>query len=402
MEDCMKHDESNRTISESKIFSSAIRNIVAADGEERKIRHVSVVVWRAFFARVSVQFQFQPFNGTSSGGVDVESKQQVWKSTTHRLLELYLEELTGVSTNKIASFELLNKYGSQLKRFRNVKPNEQSPQTTCGTSGRQVPSAESISKLADMKLRKRSHGIDGLLSLKEPIETHQDNDYDVKEAELVLNLTLAAEKICNQDFNRAEKLLSSCHHVAVTSATPVQKVVHYFAEALRERIDIDKGLIDLERKTVQVEECPNSLHPANIASEVELPFSQISGSVATQVILDSVGSAERIHIIDFRVKSGSHWTMVMDAIANRENCPLDLLKITAVGTSIDMLEETGRRLSSFAESMNLPFSFKIVLSELEDLKTDFFELEAGDVVAVYLDMCLWSLLARPDSLEAFI
>lgn len=301
----------------------------------------------------------------------------------------------------VALFDLLNKCESQLKRFRRGKANAQSPQTR-GTSSRQVLSAAIISKVAKMKLLKWSQRIDGLLPLKVPSETHQNIDSEFKDVELALNLTLAAEKLCNQEFDHAKNLLSSCYRVSATAATPVQKVVHYFAEALRDKIDIERGHIDLERKTVHVEEFPNHVQPDKIACEVELPFSQITGFVATQAILESVGSAARIHIIDFRVRCGSHWPIMMHAIANRENCPLELLKITAVGTSKDMLEDTGRWLLSFAESMNLPFSFRIVSSALEDLKIDLFELEAHEVVALYLDVRLWSLLARPTCLEAFI
>lgn len=81
---------------------------------------------------------------------------------------------------------------------------------------------------------------------------------------------------------------------------------------------------------------------------------------------------------------------------------MELLKITAVGAPDDMLEETGQFLSSFAESNNIPFVFKIVSSPLEDITPDLFKLEAREVVAVYLNVRLCSLLASPDHLEAFV
>ncbi|XP_012846595.1 PREDICTED: DELLA protein RGL3-like [Erythranthe guttata] len=51
MGDCMKNDEKHRFIAEGTCFGSSIRNIIATEGGERKIRHVSVSVWRAFFER---------------------------------------------------------------------------------------------------------------------------------------------------------------------------------------------------------------------------------------------------------------------------------------------------------------------------------------------------------------
>lgn len=49
--DCLKDDEENRRAAESTSFSSAIRNIVATERDERKIRHMSIDVWRAYFLR---------------------------------------------------------------------------------------------------------------------------------------------------------------------------------------------------------------------------------------------------------------------------------------------------------------------------------------------------------------
>jgi hypothetical protein len=51
LETFMKRDDPNRMIIESVFFGDGIRSLVAADGEERKIRHVKIDAWRAFFGR---------------------------------------------------------------------------------------------------------------------------------------------------------------------------------------------------------------------------------------------------------------------------------------------------------------------------------------------------------------
>nr|GEW06201.1 hypothetical protein [Tanacetum cinerariifolium] len=43
--------EKHRKVSESVIYGQSIRNIVAADGDERTIRHIGFDVWRSFFVR---------------------------------------------------------------------------------------------------------------------------------------------------------------------------------------------------------------------------------------------------------------------------------------------------------------------------------------------------------------
>lgn len=51
------------------------------------------------------------------------------------------------------------------------------------------------------------------------------------------------------------------------------------------------------------------------------------------------------------------------------SAPLEILKITAVGTRLkETIEETGRRLLKFAESMSLPFLFNLVMvADMKDL-----------------------------------
>ncbi|XP_051125995.1 DELLA protein RGL1-like [Andrographis paniculata] len=55
MANCLKNDEKHRSLAEGTCFSSSIRNMVAAEGEDRKIRHVGIDVWRAFFMQCSLE-----------------------------------------------------------------------------------------------------------------------------------------------------------------------------------------------------------------------------------------------------------------------------------------------------------------------------------------------------------
>lgn len=52
----------------------------------------------------------------------------------------------------------------------------------------------------------------------------------------------------------------------------------------------------------------------------------------------------------------------MQALASQPKCPLEHLKITAIGTKAKpIIEGTGNRLTDFARSMSLPFSFNVVM-----------------------------------------
>jgi DELLA protein len=91
----------------------------------------------------------------------------------------------------------------------------------------------------------------------------------------------------------------------------------------------------------------------------------------------------------------------MQALAARNDCPTELLKITAFGTtSMSKIQETGKRLAQFAETVNLPFSFNLVMVlNINDLKKESFDIEAGEFIAVYSSLFLKNLLAHPNCLE---
>lgn len=144
--------------------------------------------------------------------------------------------------------------------------------------------------------------------------------------------------------------------------------------------------------------------PAMIACHAQLPFCQILKFAGIQAIVEKLSDSKKIHIIDLGIRTGLQWTILMQDLASRRECPLELLKITAMGTTArKTLDDTGKRLTSFAESMNIRFSFNIVMvSDMHELKKELFELDDEETVAVYSMFTLRPLLAQPDQLEALM
>ncbi|KAL3508160.1 hypothetical protein ACH5RR_033542 [Cinchona calisaya] len=230
-----------------------------------------------------------------------------------------------------------------------------------------------------------------------------------EDMEFALLPQVAAEKVSNQQWINARMLLKMCDLSASQSGNPIQRVVYYFAEALQERIDRKCGKFpsqelegEIIRKPINVEQAEIHLQPATMACQQEIPFKLVAQFTAIQSIMDATASSRSIHLIDFGIENGSLWTVLMQHFTVRYDCPLELLKLMAVGSSKEILEVTGKWLSSFAESINLPFSFNIVVSDLKDLMEDFFKLEDDEVVAVYLACRLWTQLAWPNHLVSLI
>ncbi|KAL8544890.1 hypothetical protein ACS0TY_005194 [Phlomoides rotata] len=64
---------------------------------------------------------------------------------------------------------------------------------------------------------------------------------DKQDVELAQLLLAVAEKVGNQQLERAMRLLENYHWMSSNVGTPVQRAVFYFSEALRERISDEKG-----------------------------------------------------------------------------------------------------------------------------------------------------------------
>ncbi|KAL3508161.1 hypothetical protein ACH5RR_033543 [Cinchona calisaya] len=312
----------------------------------------------------------------------------------------------------LTSLELLKQHGTKVKRLREGNLKELNTDTSTNTSGHQALSTANIMKLARAQLLElNSQKADVLSTVASYIGAQSALSSEVSDdLGLAILLQAAAENVFNQQYVYARKLLSICDNFSSKSGNPAQRIIHYFAESLREKIDREWGIIsstseDLEgkvKKPMDEKLAMISLQPGMMASQQENPFCLVSQFTAIGSIRATVASAKKVHLIDFGLDNGSHWTLIMQDFAARYDCPLELLKITAVGTSKPMMEETGKWLSSFANSINLPFSFNIVVSDLKDLKEEIFKLEVDEVVAVYLDKRLWTMLAWPNYLEALL
>ncbi|CAI9118564.1 OLC1v1020151C1 [Oldenlandia corymbosa var. corymbosa] len=236
------------------------------------------------------------------------------------------------------------------------------------------------------------------------LHSQQSNDL-----ELAISLQAAAFHFSMQQFVQARNLLSICRNSASPKGNPLQRLLYYYTEALQERILTEMGeseevILQEEDKTgkTSFEETLSNLQNITVDMQESLPFCRINQFTAIQAILENVGSSRKLHLVDLGIKNGSQWPILMQALATRREYPIESLKITAIGSSKGMIEEIGNNLSSFAESLNIPFAFRIVVSDLKNLEINFFELASDELLAVYSELRLATLLAWPHHLESLL
>ncbi|KAJ8900417.1 hypothetical protein K2173_025194 [Erythroxylum novogranatense] len=296
-----------------------------------------------------------------------------------------------------SSLELLNSYGSGIKKL-NLNQSDDGKDTACSGPGGKLSTEEVIRVAGARYIQFSDRNYDEFSMLMHPFGyalsgISEQETWNVELAHLLLT---AAEKVGFGQFDRASRLLSLCEWNSSKKSNPVQRVVYYFAEALRERIEIIPK--DVRCKTAHG--LSSSL--AFLTHHQNVPINQVIQLTAIQSIIENIGSAEKLHVVDLEIRSGVVWTALMQALAERELPQLRHLKITAVGRlrHRGSLNETGMRLENFARSVNIPFSYKVVyFTSCYEIREEQFDLAADESLIVSSHIMLRTMIWKPDCLE---
>lgn len=308
-------------------------------------------------------------------------------------------------TFSLASLELLSSYGKALKRAMDENGSHSDSSSSPNTRGQKLSLEEIMRVAGERYIHFSTLKVDGLSTFIHPYSSELSElcVEETADVELVQHLLAAAECISRGQFDVASGLITRCHWVANDEGNPVQRIVFHFAEALTQRIEIETGRTSPERileRAAYQRKLEVDFNVSFLACHRQVPFSQAFQFAAVQAVVENVKTTRKIHVIDLHIRSGIQWTVLMQALAERDDNPV--LKISALefeSANKPHLEDTGKRLQSFAESMNIPFSFRIV--SVSDMK-DMFEKEPDEVVAVYSPIILRTMISTPDSLGSLI
>nr|GME19816.1 DELLA protein RGL1-like [Ipomoea batatas] len=231
---------------------------------------------------------------------------------------------------------------------------------------------------------------------------------DKQDVELVQLLLAAAEKVSNQQFDRAIRLVSQCRNIASCTGSPVQRAAFYFADALQVRIERQTGRSGHEddENDVKDGECLASrFNMVYVILHQTLPFSQVVKLSAKQTILYHVVTKPKVHLVDFYLRTGVHWSTLMQALSKRaavEDCGQHYFRFTPIETTEkEKVEETGKRLQSFAAQSNLPFLFNVLnIPDPKHLKAEQVEINANEAVVIYASFILRAMISKPLELES--
>ncbi|VFQ89256.1 unnamed protein product [Cuscuta campestris] len=204
---------------------------------------------------------------------------------------------------------------------------------------------------------------------------------------LLTLLLQCAEAVAADKTEEANEMLLQVSELSTPFGTSAQRVAAYFSEAMSARlVNSSLGIF----AAAPISSLPQSLtQKMGAAFQVFngiSPFVKFSHFTANQAIQEAFEREERVHIIDLDIMQGLQWPGLFHILASRPAGP-PLVRLTGLGTSMEALEATGKRLSEFAQKLGLPFEFYPVAEKVGNLDPERLNVGAGkqrgEAVAVH-------------------
>jgi hypothetical protein len=203
---------------------------------------------------------------------------------------------------------------------------------------------------------------------------------------LIHLLLIAATALDENNVGSALENLTELYQSVSLSGDSVQRVVAYFADGLAARLLSKKSpFYDMIMKEPTCEEEFLAFTDLYRVS----PYYQFAHFTANQAILEAYEKEEEnnnssLHVIDFDVSYGFQWPSLIQSLSEKASSGNRIsLRITGFGRRIEELQETERRLVSFAKGFrNLVFEFQGLLrrSKLFNLRKKKNETVAVNLV----------------------
>lgn len=218
-------------------------------------------------------------------------------------------------------------------------------------------------------------------SARDKKEELRQQKRDEEGLHLLTLLLQCAEAVSADNFEEANRMLLELSELATPFGTSAQRVAAYFSEAMSARLvgsclGIYAALPSL----------PQS-HSQKMVSAFQVfngisPFVKFSHFTANQAIQEAFEREDRVHIIDLDIMQGLQWPGLFHILASRPGGPPHV-RLTGLGTSLESLEATGKRLSDFAEKLGLPFEFHPMAEKVGNLDPDRLNINKREAVAVH-------------------
>lgn len=196
---------------------------------------------------------------------------------------------------------------------------------------------------------------------------------------LLTLLLECAVAISVDNLGEAHRMLLELTQMASPYAPScAERVVAYFSKAMSSRVinswlGICSPMINYK-----------SVHSAFQAFNNVSPFIKFAHFTSNQAILEAFHRRDQVHIVDLDIMQGLQWPALFHILATRIEGPPHV-RMTGMGSSMDLVVETGKQLSNFAKRLGLSFEFHPIakkFGEIIDINT-MVQVQRGETMAVH-------------------
>ncbi|XP_025807224.1 scarecrow-like protein 34 [Panicum hallii] len=195
-----------------------------------------------------------------------------------------------------------------------------------------------------------------------------------------------AQAVATDDRRSATELLKQIKQHASPQGDATQRLAHCFAEGLQARLAgtgsmVYQSLMAKRTSAVDILQA-YQLYMAAIC------FKKVVFIFSNQTIYNASLGKKKIHIVDYGIHYGFQWPCFLRRIACREGGPPEV-RITGIDLPqpgfrpTQRIEETGRRLSKYAQEFGVPFKYQVIAaSKMETIRAEDLNLDPEEVLIV--------------------
>ncbi|KAF8757341.1 hypothetical protein HU200_010856 [Digitaria exilis] len=203
--------------------------------------------------------------------------------------------------------------------------------------------------------------------------------------DLTTLLIHCAQAAAIDDHRSANELLKQIRKHSSATGDAGQRLAHYFANGLEARLagtgsSIYRSLAAKRTSTADI------LRAFSLYIKA-CSFQRVSHYFANMTILNASKSVTRLHIIDYGMRYGFQWPVLMQQLSKRRSGPPSL-RITGIDFPLpgfrpaELIEATGRRLHEYARMFNVPFEYQAIAAKWDTIQVEDLKIKSDEFVVV--------------------
>ncbi|KAL3653181.1 hypothetical protein CASFOL_002862 [Castilleja foliolosa] len=238
-------------------------------------------------------------------------------------------------------------------------------------------------------------------SKRGPNRRRKKKTITVKESVDLRSLLMqCAQAISDFDNKKLNYLLFQIRQHSSPRGDAVQRVAHYFVNALEARLAGTRISLytEFESKKISTFEILKAYKLYFTAC----PFRHMSNFMSIKTIINLASGAKSLHVIDFGILYGFQWPCLINALSKRPGGP-PKLRITGIDfpqpgfRPAERVKDTCRRLARYGERFGVPFEYNAIAQKWDTITLEDLKIEKNELLIVN---SMYRLHNVPDEIEA--